>query len=446
MARIRLILALAALPGVRDVADQRVAIAFGERHAPCGLAHGRPGGGDVGGKDVIRGEQPGHLMAQRGDDAAGECRQIDDGLGTDGADAPGDAVGKDDAPFGIGVDDLDRGAALQRQDVAGAIAAGADGVLDQRKDCRRGRGGPAEREGQDGAGARCGTGHVGAHLPHGGSRLDADPAGVERDALADEQDGRSLGRSAGRGRAAGGRHCAGPAQDDEARRVGACGPDRKQPGEPFGSEPLGAQHLDLDPMPGKRLEAFGEDGGCQDVAGFGHEVAGEQGGVDGGADPRPGDAGGLGILDDDVDGGQDRRLGIGMGIRPGAVAIEPPGPQDGPGRKAGSLCRGPEAGVDGDVRHGQQAGRQKGAGRLEVRPGADEKKPAFACEDLGHLARSRGEAGARRLVGPGRRAAHRDGHGAHGGRTLADEARGHRAGRRVGPVPPPLPSPARGRG
>ena len=97
-------------------------------------------------------------------------------------------VAEDQAALGVGVEDLDGGAAVHREDVAGPDRGAADHVLGHRGVRRhlerQAEVGDRERGGDD----RGGAGHVGLHLVHAGGRLDGQPAGVEGDALADQRE------------------------------------------------------------------------------------------------------------------------------------------------------------------------------------------------------------------------------------------------------------------
>jgi len=135
---------------------------------------------------LFLGEQRGMPLAQAEGRRAGERRDVDDGVGLERLSRPDERVGEHEAPLGVGVEDLDGGAVGHPHHVTRAIAGAADGVLrqrDHRGDAVRQlgfRGG--EGRGQHGRS----PGHVRLHRDHGVAVLDGQTAGVEGDALADE--------------------------------------------------------------------------------------------------------------------------------------------------------------------------------------------------------------------------------------------------------------------
>ena len=97
-------------------------------------------------------------------------------------------VGKHEAAFGVGVDDLDGLARHGLDDVAGPLRLAVGHVLDEADgadgvDLGLARG-ERMHEADDAGGAR----HVALHVLHALRRLDRDAAGIEAHALADEGD------------------------------------------------------------------------------------------------------------------------------------------------------------------------------------------------------------------------------------------------------------------
>ena len=131
-------------------------------------------------------------MAEADDHRAGERREVDHHLWLVLALRPGHRVGKDEPPFSIGVDDLDRLARHRGDDVAGPLGIAVRHVLGERADanhvCLRLAAGERHHRAGDGAGAA----HVPLHCFHAGSGLDRDASGVEGDALANEHDRRLI--------------------------------------------------------------------------------------------------------------------------------------------------------------------------------------------------------------------------------------------------------------
>ena len=126
------------------------------------------------------------MVAQRDLARAGERGEVDDRvrllLG-----GVGQRIGQNDAPLGVGVDDLHRLAVVGLEDVAGLVRRAGGQVLRRGEDAqhadRQFAGGGELHEADHGGRA----GHVVAHVLHALGALDRDAARVERDALADDR-------------------------------------------------------------------------------------------------------------------------------------------------------------------------------------------------------------------------------------------------------------------
>ena len=149
------------------------------------------------------------MVAEGYADGSGERGGIDE---VRAAEMPwrSEAVGEDEAAFGVGVDDLDGLAGHGGEHVAGFAGATVGHVFAGADDGDDAHGGLELGDGAHGAEHGGGAGHVVLHLVHVVGGLDGDAAGVEGDALADEaEDGAVQRRDGGL-----------VAQDDERGRLG----------------------------------------------------------------------------------------------------------------------------------------------------------------------------------------------------------------------------------
>ena len=121
------------------------------------------------------------------DDGAGERRHVDD-VGRAQLLRVGHRVAEDQAALGVGVGDVDPLAVERLDDVAGPGRVRAGHVLDGRGDGEQRRAGRQPGDGGDGRDHGARTDLVHLHLFHPVGRLDADAAGVEADALADDRE------------------------------------------------------------------------------------------------------------------------------------------------------------------------------------------------------------------------------------------------------------------
>jgi hypothetical protein len=233
-AALELELGLADVAQVGDRALQRRPVVLDQRHPPHPLPGGLGRGGELAGEVVVGGEQPRDPAAQRHRHGAGEGGDVDDDVGLQVAVGVGQPVGEHQPALGIGVQHLDGAPAVLRDDVAGSLRRTARHVLggaDQGRD--------AQREAQVGHGAQGpqhggSAAHVGLHGEHAVVGLERQAAGVERDALADQDDVRAA-----------------PAvvvRLDEARRAGAALPHREDAAEALAAHGSLVQDGDLEPV------------------------------------------------------------------------------------------------------------------------------------------------------------------------------------------------------
>ena len=141
-------------------------------------------------------------LAEGDPDRPGEGGDVDQDRGLEPVHGVRQRVGEDQAALGIGVEHFGRPAAVVRDDVTGADGVAADRVLGggHHPVTRTGQPQPAQRRHHrhhHGA-----PGHVALHRRHALAGLDGDAAGVEGDALADQDPCGARRRRAGGSRAA----------------------------------------------------------------------------------------------------------------------------------------------------------------------------------------------------------------------------------------------------
>ncbi|MNZ36220.1 hypothetical protein D3C78_536340 [compost metagenome] len=164
-------------------------------------------------------------MGTQGNHAgAGQGRDVDDRLRLEAL-GVGQGVAQHQAAFGVGVEDFHGLAAHGGDDVARARSVAARHVLGAGQDAHQVDRQLQFEHGTQGAEHAGGAAHVVLHFIHAGTRLEADAAGVEGDAFADQRV-RLLGFLA-----------TVVLHDDQARRLGAALAD--------GVERAHAQSLDL---------------------------------------------------------------------------------------------------------------------------------------------------------------------------------------------------------
>ena len=116
---------------VGDAALEQLVVGGRQRHPPGALALGRGGGEEGVGQRVVVGEDPGHLVAERDDDRAGQRGEIDHAARLEALLRVPEHVGQHEPALGVGVDHLD-GVALHRaHHVARALRLAVGHVLDQ---------------------------------------------------------------------------------------------------------------------------------------------------------------------------------------------------------------------------------------------------------------------------------------------------------------------------
>ena len=137
---------------------------------------------------IIGRKNPAVTTAQRDMHGAGQCREINHHIGL-GARRQRQRVGQHHATFGVGMDDLDRGAVQRGDDVVLLVRARPDVVLRQRQPAvdvdlqfRRGRR-------HEYAQRHRGTVHVFVHAVHVTRRLQVVATGIKADALAHQRHG-----------------------------------------------------------------------------------------------------------------------------------------------------------------------------------------------------------------------------------------------------------------
>ncbi|ABA48928.1 hypothetical protein BURPS1710b_1175 [Burkholderia pseudomallei 1710b] len=248
---------------IREVRLQLILILVVERQAPRRIARFARRVEQLARERVVLREEAGVVVAERDDARARQRRDVDHG-GRLEALRVRERVAQDEAALRVGVEHLDRQALHARDDVARLVRVAGRHVLAGRHDrddvdLQAHFGDRAHR-----AEHRARAAHVVLHLVHSLARLQRNAAGVERDALADEHDGRRL-----RGRAP-------VLQHDELRRLDRALRDRQERAHLERLDLLQAQHVDFQaPVLRDLLRGVREVGRRADVAGQIAEVARE---------------------------------------------------------------------------------------------------------------------------------------------------------------------------
>ena len=235
-----------------------------ERQPPEPLAHAFPRRQQLCRKVIIGGEKPGEDMAQPLHHRIGQRRQIDDHPRFMTAGRKIKDVGQNHPALAIGVIDFDRLARHRGDDVAGLVGTAREQVFGDAQNPHDMFAAALPRQRQHRADHGRGPAHVGAHAEHLRPGLDAKPARVETDPLADQRDGR-FGAAFGA-----------IAQGDHprlARRAHADGQNRIHPQT---RQFVGVHHLDRDPGGGKRAKVIGEIVGMQVAGRKVHQIARER--------------------------------------------------------------------------------------------------------------------------------------------------------------------------
>ena len=174
----------------------------------------------------------------------GQRGHVDQHVGLEVGVGVGQRVGEHQPPLGVGVEHLDGAAAVLRDHVsrpvgrpAGQVLGGRDQAGDPRPDTQLAQ----RRHDRDHGATRR---HVGLHRHHRLARLEREPAGVERDALADQHDVR---RTPSRPR----RAVVGDL--DQPRWPRRPGTDGEQAAEAFGAQRLLVPDLHVEAGPAAEL-------------------------------------------------------------------------------------------------------------------------------------------------------------------------------------------------
>ena len=205
--------AVARSGGVHEVGDlalDLVAVVARAGQPPELLAGGGKGIEEVLRGGVVVGEEAGVVVSEGCADGSGERGSVDEARGAESLGVE-EAVGEDEAAFGVGVDDLDGLAGHSGEHVAGFEGATVGHVLAGADDGEDAHGGLELSDRAHGTDHGGGTGHVVLHLVHVVGGLDGDAAGVKGDALADEAEDGGVRRR---------RRWRFKAQDDERGRLG----------------------------------------------------------------------------------------------------------------------------------------------------------------------------------------------------------------------------------
>src|SRR5690606_32196345 len=136
-------------------------------------------------QSVVVAHQAGDVAAQGNDAGAGESGDVDYRLRLE-APGVGQGVAQYQAALSVGVEDFHGLPAHAGDDVAGARGAAAGHVLGTGQQAYQVDRQRKLQHGLEGAEYAGGAAHVVLHLVHAGGRLDADAAGIEGDALADQ--------------------------------------------------------------------------------------------------------------------------------------------------------------------------------------------------------------------------------------------------------------------
>ncbi len=250
------------------------------------------------------------FVAERNDYRPGQGSEIDDRLGRIGLLRPVERIAQYQPALGIGVEHLDRLSRHRRDDIAGALRIAVGHVFDEPADPDDVRLGLARSERAHCARYRRGTAHVPFHVFHARSGLEADAAGIEGDALADETDrpGAVVARAV-------------PSHDEQAGRSHRTlrHAEQRAHAERFH---LGfVEHVDFDAEIGHRSAPLDEAFRIDDVGGFGNQLAGER---DAFVDAFViGPFGGrFAIAGDDDDVGERRLVAL---LHPRAIGVDAPG-------------------------------------------------------------------------------------------------------------------------
>ena len=201
-------------------------------------------------------------MAERDDDRPRQGGQIDHARRVEAVLGVPHHIGQDQTPLGIGIDHLDRVALHRCHHIARPLRRAGGHILDQtdQTDHMGGRAAAGQRM-HDTRHHTC-TPHIHGHIFHAARRLEADPAGIEHHALADQSQRRALGTLPLQNRDLGGAFR--PLPHTQKRTHAHLGQIRL------------FKDLDLKPKRAHPLQPGGEIARGQDIGGFIDQVAGEK--------------------------------------------------------------------------------------------------------------------------------------------------------------------------
>lgn len=170
---------------VGELVLERIGVFFFEGHAPELFTAGFTAVDDLQGEIVVVAEESGDGVAEGADHGAREGGEVHDMGGSDFS-RFGKSVAKHQTAFGVGIVDHDGLAVLGLEDVARQYGLVADGVFGEAADGADADGKLEGRDSLDGGERGGGTAHVADHFGHGLGRLEAEAAGIEGEALADD--------------------------------------------------------------------------------------------------------------------------------------------------------------------------------------------------------------------------------------------------------------------
>ena len=172
---------------VGELVLERVGVFFFERHAPEFFAAGFSAVNDLQGEVVVVAEESGDGITEGADHGSREGGDVDDVRSPDFT-RFGKPVAEHQAAFGVSVVDHDSLAVLGLENVSRQNGLVADGVFGEAADGAHVNGKLESGDGLDGGERGGRTAHVADHLGHGFGRFEAESAGIEGKALADNDE------------------------------------------------------------------------------------------------------------------------------------------------------------------------------------------------------------------------------------------------------------------
>src|SRR6056297_2061812 len=249
---------------VGDLAFHHVRVGLAEGKTPCPFAFGFRGFEERVAERVIIAQNGGILVAERHDAGPSERGKINHAARLVGFLRVPQDVGQQKAAFGIGIDHFDRVALHRGDDVAGACRPVRGHVFHQPDEAHDIGLGPAPRQRAHDARDDARAAHVHGHVLHALRGLEADAAGVEHHALADERE---------RGFAFG---TALPFHHRQLGRADAAMSDRQERAHTELFHVLFLEHGDLEAEVFHRGDAVGEFGGGEVVGRLADQIAGKE--------------------------------------------------------------------------------------------------------------------------------------------------------------------------